>query len=808
MSISKNSDMKGESTVVDQFINKDQITLFERFDKDKLKYIIHNYESLKPQLREVSDYNPIILLKKYLSRERENNVKVTYTYGKHSSSGRMFANGGCSLQCIQREFRHTIAGEFYDDIDIVNCHPMILLNICFKNNMATPHLKAYCTDRSKIIKLIMESNSALDIASTKKFILSIINGGQQNYKYTSSSKWVEGFFNEMKSVTEELIKLYPEIALECTKKNLKKGKTWNIEGSIVNTILSNDESKILLIIAEFLYNNKHMKFDAVLCFDGIMIPKDKIRNNANLIELLNSFSKSRLDYEFPLNFKIKPMDDGLTLPDILEEYPDVVDFDYFVEAYKLIETFNDQVQMNEKLVEFINKSYALIQSSRSHFVHEIKEKDKKMIRVYKDEKSLKLEFANKNFKSNLTDKHEKMLTCRPFPNLISTLQLWCSSKNRREYNGIEFDVNLHYSMKNGYTPKYQPYNLFSGLAIEKEDVDDIKALEHSHPFLQHIYNRWCKGNQQCYDYVLNWFAHQVQFPGKKMRAALVLRSYERSGKGLVVTTIAKIIGEDYFFHPTQASDVLGNFNGGMAGNIMIYIDEMVWGGDKNQAGVIKKLVTEDTLTINEKFQPLKKLKNLANFVISSNEDWIVPVGNTSTRWQVLDLDNELATMKDSKEKTKILTDIANVDLKQLAKFLYDRDLTGWDATKIIATDALRYQKLQSMSSIQKWWLEHLNNNSTNFGRSIPKSDMYDEYIDFSGDRHTKPAKFWKDMKELIGKVKVTRPRPSMIRCVVLPELEDCRDIWKVINNDDEWTFEEDNECDDMSDDNELFSDSD
>jgi len=49
--------------------------------------------------------------------------------------GRVYANKSLSLGSIRKEVRHTLAKEKYVDIDIENCHPIILKQLCDKNDI-------------------------------------------------------------------------------------------------------------------------------------------------------------------------------------------------------------------------------------------------------------------------------------------------------------------------------------------------------------------------------------------------------------------------------------------------------------------------------------------------------------------------------------------------------------------------------------------------------------------------------------------------------------------------------------------------
>ena len=215
------------------------------------------------------------------------------------------------------------------------------------------------------------------------------------------------------------------------------------------------------------------------------------------------------------------------------------------------------------------------------------------------------------------------------------------------------------------------YNLFTGFEISKDDVKEIQVPDNfeEHPFFAHIFKRWCSGDKQVYNAVLNVFAHILQKPWEKLQISIILKSTMRTGKGIPLQIFKRIIGNQYFFQPSNSNQVLGNFNGQMRNCLVCFMDEMVWGGDKEKAGTIKKLATETVNYINDKFAPIIKVKNIANLFMASNEEWVVPAGATEQRWLVLNVDDELAICS-KPMKNKIVKEILDIDIKQLAKFFY------------------------------------------------------------------------------------------------------------------------------------------
>ncbi len=82
---------------------------------------------------------------------------------------------------------------------------------------------------------------------------------------------------------------------------------------------------------------------------------------------------------------------------------------------------------------------------------------------------------------------------------------------------------------------------------------------------------------------------------------LVLIGDQGTGKGSFVEPLGQILG-DHYQHATQMDKVLGRFNMHMAHALLIFCDEIVWGGNKKDEGVLKGLVTETDRLVEGKFQ--------------------------------------------------------------------------------------------------------------------------------------------------------------------------------------------------------------
>ena len=76
--------------------------------------------------------------------------------------------GILSAQGCPRKFRSYLYGRICRDIDVVNCHPCILLSIATRMQLDTPALASYVADRDKWFETVAEAHSVTGDAATKK----------------------------------------------------------------------------------------------------------------------------------------------------------------------------------------------------------------------------------------------------------------------------------------------------------------------------------------------------------------------------------------------------------------------------------------------------------------------------------------------------------------------------------------------------------------------------------------------------------------------------------------------------------------
>ena len=146
----------------------------EIFNIKKAQYIIEKYEEIKHNFRDESEQrlknmniDPLTLFKKYVAKSKKGSKKgtkkINVSYKQNNNIGRYFAVGSLSLQTLPREIRHTIANEYYYDIDISNCHPVLIAQYANSKNLKCKYIQKYIDNRDLIFEEICNSINVLKI---------------------------------------------------------------------------------------------------------------------------------------------------------------------------------------------------------------------------------------------------------------------------------------------------------------------------------------------------------------------------------------------------------------------------------------------------------------------------------------------------------------------------------------------------------------------------------------------------------------------------------------------------------------------
>ena len=297
-----------------------KVAFTETFDSGKLSYILEHKDSYRDMFGDIDPkYNPFVIAKKYLDASCKGRVNVEYTQPR-PGFGRFYAKYGMSMQGFKRGLRHAIGQEHYIDIDIVNCHPVLLSQMCVDFEIKCPLLNEYVLNRGEIMKematLANTSESAI-----KRIVLCLINGGQGDYLKLSATlsggmpKWLKDFRKESKGILDRVAEIYPSDYDEHKKMLIEKKIKRNYKASFNSLLMCNNENDLLMTIVKYFNKKGRVKGNAVLCFDGVQLGKDQFPDDNELTEMLRECERYlRSQCGFEVKLKVKPMDEGFTVP--------------------------------------------------------------------------------------------------------------------------------------------------------------------------------------------------------------------------------------------------------------------------------------------------------------------------------------------------------------------------------------------------------------------------------------------------------------------------------------------------------------
>lgn len=321
--------------------------------------------------------------------------------------------------------------------------------------------------------------------------------------------------------------------------------------------------------------------------------------------------------------------------------------------------------------------------------------------------------------------------------LVSLVELWIKWIKRKQRVSEVFTRGLTNPME---------FNTFTRLNIDKYDAQHADESK-SEKVLQFLRSCWCRGNEEYFNYLLDWLAFCVQRPTEKNQVALVLIGNEGAGKGSVVQLLADILGRNYFSHPSSHNDILGDFNFLLDNKLLIYIDELTWGGNHKDDGCLKKLITENTRSSNCKMVPQRIVMNGFNVVISSNNEWVIPAGSSARRYFVLNVGNDMLEMSAEERDA-----IRHTNRKSFAKILFNRDISEFQIGQCPKTVGLEEQKKISMSQVDQFLIDCIENggflNNNDFDKLICKKELYERFKTEYSSRISN-VQFWISVRKKI-----------------------------------------------------------
>ena len=195
--------------------------------------------------------------------------------------------------------------------------------------------------------------------------------------------------------------------------------------------------------------------------------------------------------------------------------------------------------------------------------------------------------------------------------------IWLKSEARItiKADNIWFDPTRTKESKN---PKDITVNTFDGLPLKPIETTYDDAAAMCKPITNLLFHL-CEYNQAVYDWVIRWLAIPLQRPGTKMDTALIFHGeIQGAGKSLFFDRVMTRIYGDYAVILGQGQ-LESQYNDWVSNKLYALFEEIFSGSDRySQMGMVKQLITGNTIYINQKFVSGWKQDNFVNAIFLSN----------------------------------------------------------------------------------------------------------------------------------------------------------------------------------------------
>jgi hypothetical protein len=617
--------VKIELTLHPKKSSLDGLVTYDKVNKDKLEKIIKS-----DLIINTDTWNEKKQLDKYLYRLLKTNnnlVEVNNIRSKNMSYGRVGPEHLLGLSNIRCEIRHTIcknSGDkpMYYDIDVANCHFVILSQVCNHNKIKCKEIDKYIEKREEYLSEIMEETK-IDRSKAKNLFIAIIYGASfekwkrdNNIKLDEKSKInkkIEKIKDEVTEISKIIVENNHDLRMEVEKnKILKSQQYYNLNASCMSTYLQEYECRILECMYTYLVGQKIIKNNVTtLCSDGIMVLKRDILGRIDYImkdleECIETVTG------FKIKLEQKEMNKGYTHLELYTNRHKEGDEDIQI---------GDPESYEYKKREFEKKNFKVLYpimfatETKKEMVMNNKTKFKDMYENYLYLHQKLTEQGTKEIETSFVDK-------------------WLTDKNMRTYDRIDF------------LPKQEVpdgvYNTFKGFEVEKlepeeEELDITESL-----IYKHLYNI-CNNDDKVFDYVLKLLSRKVKNPGKLTNTALLFKSAPGAGKDTFFDYFGKdILGSQYYFNDTKTKLLFGQFNARMENKILCVLNEVSYKQTIELLEQLKDSITTPINTIEHKGVTPYENKNHITYVMFTNNDNPIKIEVNDRRFVCIKCNDSIA----------------------------------------------------------------------------------------------------------------------------------------------------------------------
>lgn len=216
---------------------------------------------------------------------------------------------------------------------------------------------------------------------------------------------------------------------------------------------------------------------------------------------------------------------------------------------------------------------------------------------------------------------------------------WLQNLHRKTFETVTFEPDKapgEYTNEAG-TQLY--LNRWEGFAVTPLLVDPKTGKKYTWKRLRkHIYKVLCSCDKQKFKYTMRWLAWCIQNPGRRAEVVMIFTGKKGSGKSLFFSTFKSLFGIHGLAVGTS-QHLTGKFNEHLGICVFLLAEEAYNVNKREEEGIMKNLITEESIAIEPKFRGLKMHKNCLHIVMTTNANWVIPATSDEIRFFITETNN-------------------------------------------------------------------------------------------------------------------------------------------------------------------------
>jgi len=710
-------------------------TTYELVDTVVLEYLLQSIELIKWDKKE-SEKEGIDALKRYMVLPNltlfkdcvtNGKIKVEYSldsYGRYKNSNTI---NGYSYTNMFGAIRNLLCNRYYVDVDIKNCHPVIIYNLCLKYKIEECiMLKKFIYEREDLLKYIVDNNPeghmnedriegpVMNRDVAKRFTLMFFFGASLNKKMVEFGiddlpEWFNCFYMELQIIIKKInnLECYKPIVEYVTN---KKGNDYsNIRGSIFSHIIQNEERKLFDIL-KFTLESKGYELGAYI-YDGCHVRRSKKKLTA---PILRKFSEKLTEYfeienPIPIELVIKDME-------IHNKYLEVSNGFKLYQFYKKQMVDDNIFKINSPLC--FHDGRAKTSSCDLPLVSE-----EKIIKSYRNKGVVEFGY----------NKPKKFI------------DVWLDDKFIKSYDKMVFCPNPN-------SPNFNKSNIlnnFEGFEINKYEFNNLPKTQEERKIkckvlFDYIY-KLCNNNVEDITFITNYIASLLSKPWVKTGVMPVFTGKQGQGKTSLYLLLRVIIGDKYCYQtPSLENNIFGKHACGRKDKLLILLDEVCPAESNKYKGLMLTAITSDTMSLEPKGINPFEYDSYENYMGASNNEVPIEVSDSNRRFKMYDTDCCNWGSIDQKEQffNSLYAIIGSRDIEpdyEILRCFYDYminvDINNYNFEKYVNGEAtVKIIKKPILEEFLNDNLYELYNKNTNYLKEeelkVSGNDLYDLFIKY------------------------------------------------------------------------------